>query len=234
MQQKKAWSDYASKKGLAFTRGTFFGPCTVEGIIEGYSLSCFSATQQNEDPRKNRELTVVQISIDAPFIDSVACGTAEVLSFLQSMESLTPHDVKVGQWNKKYHIRTRNKKAVDIYLTEERVKILTSILSMPNAHVIILMDEGEAVFRFETANPLKEAKQLDTVVSKLVSRIHKLQPTEEEAVKLAKITNATLLENAEAEEIERQKQAEKEAVTQEKAEEVVEKIEDPKEDPSTN
>jgi hypothetical protein len=180
IQQKKAWSAYAAKKGLTFTRGTFFGPCSMEGVLDDYNLSFFTATQVHEDSRKNRELTVGQINIYKPFVDSIACGTAEVLPFLQSLEGMSRHNVKNGKWNTKFHIFSGNKDAVDAYLTEERIKVLTSILSMPNAHVIIVMDEDEAAFRFETSNPLKEEKQLEVIVDKLIAKIKKLEPTEEE------------------------------------------------------
>lgn len=180
IQQKKAWREYAAKKGLTFTPNKFFEPASLEGVIDGYNVSFFTATQQNPDARKNRQLTVMQVNANETFVDGIVCCTAEMLPFLQSLEAITPHDLKVGKWNKKNHINTRNKKAVDAYLTEERVSVLSGILSMPNADILILLDNNEGVFRFETPNPLKNATQIDSVINKLIIRIKKLEPSEEE------------------------------------------------------
>lgn len=185
IQQKKAWSEYAAKKGLTFTRGTFFAPATMEGVVDGINLSFFTATQMHEDTRKNRQLTVVQVNVNEPFVDGIGFGTKEMLPFLQSLDAITVHDVKVGKWNKAHHIMSRNKKAIDAYLTEERVSIISGILDMPNADVLILLDDKEGVFRIETPNPLQNAQQIDKLVSKLFARIKKLQPDAQEAQALA-------------------------------------------------
>jgi len=180
IQQKKAWREYAAKKGLVFTPNKFFEPASMEGVIDGYNVSFFTAMQQNPDVRKNRQLTVMQVNANDGFVDGIACGTSEMLPFLQTLTAVSPHDVKVGKWDNKYHIRSRNKKAVDAFLTEERVTILSSILSMPNADILIILDDNEGIFRFETPNPLQEAKQIDNVINKLLARVKKLEPSADE------------------------------------------------------
>lgn len=185
MQQKNAWRKYANKKGLVFTPGKFFEPPMLEGIVDGYNVSFFTATQQNPDSRKNRQLTVMQLNANDSFVDGIACGTKEMLPFLQSLSLLTDHDVKVGKWNKEVHIRTRNKKAVDAFLTEERVTALNSILSMPNADILIILDDAEGMFRFETPNPLQDEKKIENLINKLIARVKKLQPSQEETQTLS-------------------------------------------------
>jgi hypothetical protein len=186
-QQKKAWKAYAEKKGLSFTHGTTFGPCEMEGIVDGYTLSFFTAVQQKSDSRKNRQVTVFQVDSHKPFVDGIACGTKEMNAFLQSLEALSPHDVKSSKWNKTYMIRSRNKKAVDAFLTDERAAILSSILSMPNADVIILLNNEIGTFRFETSNPLTEVEKIDSLINKLITKLNKLVPSEEEAGRLAEL-----------------------------------------------
>lgn len=187
IQQKQAWKEYAKKYGLTYTSGKFFAPPNMEGVIDGYNVSFFTAVQQNPDARKNRQLTVMQVNANTPFVDGIACGTAEMLPFLQSLELLTPHEVKEGTWNKKNHIRTRHKKAVDAFLTAERVHILNEILSMPNADIIVILDDSEGIFRFETPNPLNDAKKIDVVLHKLMTRIKKLEPSDTEEKSLETI-----------------------------------------------
>ena len=180
VQQKKAWKEYAKLKSLTFVENGFFESATVEGIVDGYGVSIFNALQQNPDARKNKQITVLQINANTTFVDGIACGTKEMFPFLQSLDALTPHDVKQSGWNKKHDIRTRNKSAVDQYLTEERVKILNNILSMPNTDVIVLLDGNEGMFRFETPNPLKDISQIETIIKKLLTRIKKLEPKDGE------------------------------------------------------
>lgn len=180
IHQKTAWRNFAKRHNLTFSSNKFFEPSSVEGVLDGYNISFFTAVQQNPDSRKNRQLTVMQITSNVAFVNGFACGTSEMLPFLQSLEAITPHDMTGKKWNKDYHIRSRNKAGVDIYLTEERVSILSSILSMPKADILLLLSEEEGVFRFETTNPLTDDKQIDVVVQKLLARIKKLEPTKEE------------------------------------------------------
>lgn len=180
IQQKNAWRNFAKKKGLVFTPNKFFEPPSLEGVINGYNISFFSATQQNPDSRKDRQVTVMQVNVNDSFVDGIACGTEQMLPFLQTLEAITPHDVKQGKWNKKFHIRTRNKKAVDAYLTEERIKALQSVLNMPNADILIILDDAEGMFRFETPNPFNDESTVENTLKKLFARIKVLQPSEDE------------------------------------------------------
>ncbi len=197
-QQKRAWRAYAKAKGLEFDNGTFFGPCTMDGVIGDYNVSFFTAVQQYEDDRKNRQLTVMQVTANFPFVDAVAAGTKMVLPFLQSLDATTPHNMEGKKWNKAYTIRSRNKPSVSAYLTDERVTILNQILSMPNADILILLDQQEGVFRFETFNPLKNEKQIDAVISKLIARIKKLQTSVEEQNRLSSLMSLGDQEEASA------------------------------------
>ena len=181
VQQKKAWKEYAKRKSLTFVENGFFDSATVEGIVDGYGVSLFNALQQNPDARKNKQITVLQINANTSFVDGIACGTKEMFPFLQSLDALTPHDVKEAGWNKQHDIRTRNKSAVDQFLTAERVKVLSNILSMPNTDVIVLLDSNEGMFRFETPNPLKDIQQIESIVTKLLGRVKKLEPKEGES-----------------------------------------------------
>ena len=177
-QQKKAWEDFAKRKQLVFKKGTFSGPCEVEGTIEGMNIALFTATQQKEDSRKNRQLTVLQLTCPRPFVDSLAAGTPEMLPFLNSLDLIKPHPVENSNWDKKnHHIYSRNKTDVDAYLTDERLKILGKLLSLGNADNLIVMEPEDVVFRFETSNPLTDVAKLDALVSKLIQAFKKLDPS---------------------------------------------------------
>jgi len=191
-KQKKAWADYAKRKGLVFTKGTFAGSCSMEGSIDGFNVSLFSATQQKEDSRKNRQLTVVQLILAKPFIDAIAAGTAEMLPFLNSMEALTPHSMESDKWDSKInHIFSRNKAAVDKFLTEERIVILNNILKLSNSDNLVVLTEEEGMFRFETSNPLTDVEKIEKLISKLMVNINKIQPDKKEVTAFKKLYKAT-------------------------------------------
>lgn len=189
-QQKRAWSTYAKKVGLVFNRGRFSEPCSMEGTLNEFNVSFFSAVQQKEDSRKNRQLTVMQFILPKPFIDALAVGTNEMLPFLNSMEELTPHAVESDKWNSKAnHMYSRNKASVDLFLTPERILILSNILKLANSDNIILLNPEEGLFRFETSNPLTEVEMIEKLVVKLMTLIKKLQPSPEEFSSFTKAMN---------------------------------------------
>jgi hypothetical protein len=180
-RQKKAWEAYAKRKGLTFTKGKFSSSCEMEGSIDGFHVSFFSATQQKEDSRKNRQLTVMQLTLPKPFVNAIGAGTAEMLPFLNSLSEVTPHPIESDKWDKKTnHLFSKNKKSVETFLTPERITILNNILKMKNSDNLILMEEEQGVFRFETSNPMTDVGTIDRLVSKLIASIRKLVPSEEE------------------------------------------------------
>lgn len=188
-RQKKAWAAYAKQKGLAFVKGRFSAPCGMEGTIDGVNVSFFTAVQQKEDSRKNRQLTVVQFILGKPFIEYIAAGTDEMLPFLNSLDLLTPHSLENSKWDSKtHHIYSRNKEAVNYFLTEERITILNNILKLSNSDNIVLLSSEEGVFRFETSNPLTDIDKIDKLVTKLIANIKKLYPSDEERKEFKKIT----------------------------------------------
>lgn len=190
-KQKKAWAAYAKNKGLTFKKGTFSGPCAMEGTVDGVNVSLFTAVQQKEDSRKNRQLTVVQLTLGKAFIDSIGAGTAEMLPFLNSLPTVTPHSLENEKWDSKVnHIYSRNKEAVNLYLTDERVAILNNILKLSNSDNIVLLDAEEGVFRFETFNPLTDDVKIDKLVSKLIVSINKLLPSKKEIESYKKLYKA--------------------------------------------
>lgn len=187
-KQKSAWAKYAKDKGLVYTKGTFSGPCMMEGTINDFSVSFFTAMQQKEDSRKNRQLTVVQLILSKSFIDMLAAGTQEMLPFLNSLDALTPHAIENEKWDSKHnHLFSKNKKAVENYLTDERIIILNNILKISNSDNFVILSDDQGLFRFETSNPLTDADKIDKLVTKLMINITKLRPDKDEAMKLKEL-----------------------------------------------
>ena len=180
MQQKDAWKKFALDKKINYKPGQFFSPCEMDGTIDGFAVSFFTGTQQDPDARKNRQLTIFEITDTRSYVDGLACGSPEMKSFLDMLDALSRHGVESANWDNKHTMFSRNKKSVDAYLTDTRLKIMNEMLKFPKSDVIIIMDKNQAVYRFETVNPLTDAKMIDDMLQKLFSRIKKLRPSEDD------------------------------------------------------
>ena len=187
-QQKKTWEAFAKKAGLKYMKGTFTGPCGVEGVLDGYDVSLFTAEQQNQDNRKNRKVTGLQINANEGFVDAIAAGTSEVRPFIKSLGGLSHHKIDDKKWNKSLTLFSRNKEAVDLFLTDERIDTIQKMLKIKNADVILLLDENEGGYRIETSNPLTDLVQLEKMVKATIARYKILSVTKEEKAALKKIT----------------------------------------------
>lgn len=177
IQQKQAWKTYAKKNGFNFTPNKFFEPAILEGTIDDYMVSFFTAVEQQEDSRKNRQITVAQVNANYAFSDGIGVGSAKMMPFLEALETIKPYEFSSSAWKKDNHIYVENHKAAKEFLSEERLKILTELLNFPKANVLILMDQNEGVFRFETTNPFHDEKKIDAFVTKVIARIEKLRPS---------------------------------------------------------
>ncbi|MCI5060563.1 MAG: hypothetical protein MRY79_05780 [Alphaproteobacteria bacterium] len=181
IQQKQAWRSYAAKHGLTYMPGRFFESPQMEGVIEGYNVSFFSATQMHEDSRKNRQRTVLQLNINNPMVNGLGAGTPEMLPFLKTLDILSAHDLKGREgWNASNALFSVHPEKIEAYLTPERLKALASILSIPNADILVLIEEEGGAVRIETGNPLESEKTVDALVKKLLARVKKLEIDEEE------------------------------------------------------
>jgi hypothetical protein len=162
----------------------------VEGVLEGYDVSLFTAEQQNNDSRKNRKVTGLQINANEGFVDTVAAGTSEVRPFIKSLGGLSNHKLESKQWDSNLTIFSRNQSAVRLFLTEERIDIIQKMLQIKSADVILLLDGNEGGYRIETSNPLTDLDQLEKMVKATISRYKKLSVTKEESAALKKLIKA--------------------------------------------
>lgn len=186
-KQKKVWAEFADKKGLMFQKGSFSSSCAMDGVIDGYQVSFFTAEQQNPDVRKRRKVTGMQINVTEGIVDSMAAATVEMLPFVKSLPGILAHKPQSKKWDKNHHLFVRNPEAVDAYLTDERADAVKKLLNMKNADVVLLIDDGEAVLRYETTNPMNDLALLEKVVKATLGRIDVLKVTKKERKALAKI-----------------------------------------------
>lgn len=189
--QKKTWEAFAKKFGLKYMRGTFTGPCAVEGVFDGYDVSLFTAEQQNQDSRKNRKVTGMQVNANEEFVDSVAIGSSGVRNFIKSIEGLSNHDMSGRKWSKDLTVFSNNKDAIDLFLTDERIEIINKMLGIKNADILLVFENSESIYRVETSNPLTDLDMLEKMLKTTIARYKKLSLSDEEKTKLKKLVKSS-------------------------------------------
>ena len=101
-------------------------------------------------------------------------------NFIDELTALRPFDTSTIDWESKYIFHARNNKSLNAFLTAERVKILKEMLAFPSADVLLVLDETEGIFRFETSSPMTNVEKITSTVDKLMSRLKKLRSTDAE------------------------------------------------------
>jgi len=190
-KQKKAWAAYAKKKGFTFDKGTFMGPAQMQGAIGKYELAFFTAERQDADVRKRRYVTVLEIQLPG-LVDGAAAGTSEMVPFLKTLTRLTPREIKSDKWNPAFRFFSHNDKAMDAYLTEERIEALSQILGTKvaqSADILIMFDGNEGLIRVETSDPLEHPAKIDRLVKHLLKNTQTLLPDDNEKKKLESWTS---------------------------------------------
>jgi len=197
-EQKKAWAAYAKKKGLKFDKGTLMGPGQMQGMVGKYELAFFTAERQDADVRKRRYVTVLEIQLPGGIIDGAAAGTSEMVPFLKTLTRLRPREIKSEKWNPAFRFFSRNDKAMDAYLSEERIAAMNEILSVQNADILILFDGNEGLVRIETPDPLQHPAKIDKIVKRLLKNIQSLIPEDEEKQRLNQLIDQQSAQRAAA------------------------------------
>lgn len=179
-RQKSAWERFARMHKMTYKRGGLMESPAVEGSIGQATVSVFSAQRQNEDERKNRMMSVVEISLPHGMIDGGAAGTSEMLPFMRTLNTLRPMDVEHERWDPTYTLMARNQDTVRGYLTPDRVEALAHILILKNADILVMFDGNQAVVRVETVDPMLQPAKLDKIIKRILADGEKLAVGEEE------------------------------------------------------
>ena len=175
LRQKKAWAAYAAKHGLTYSKGTFMGPASMEGIIRGYTVSFFTAERDNVDTRKRKLVSVLEIQFNEGLTDGCAAGTQQMAAFMKSLDLLHPYKPKVENWPSEYLVFVKTEEVMDGYLNADRADALKNILATRNADVVVLFNESEAVIRLETSDPMQDAGKIDKIVDRLLNYADRLK-----------------------------------------------------------
>lgn len=188
-RQKETWRAFAAKHKFTYTAGKMMGPPSLEGFIDKYGVSFFTAERQAPDVRDRRFVTVVEITCPEGFIEAAVAGTSEMVPFMESLPNLSPMLAEMDpatkeKWDDKNRIFARNRDAVRLYLTPERMTHLAALLGTRNADVIVLFDDTQALVRLETSDPILDADKAEKVIKRLILHAQGMRITKQERAEI--------------------------------------------------
>lgn len=173
-KQKKSWKGFADKYKLTYQPTGFLNTPTVTGQIEDFRFNMFPGTQETDDVRGQRYLTVIELELGPGMPVAGVLGTGEMATFINTLNFRESYVPELKGWKREYIVRTRDVDALKQYLTDERLKVLCSVFQMKNSVSIYLFDSVEAVLRIETSDPLVDATHLDKIIKTLMAVCKKL------------------------------------------------------------
>ncbi len=179
-KQKQAWQALATRHKMTFTAGKLMGSPMLDGFIENYRVSFFTAERQAPDVRARRFVTVVEIVFPEGIINGIAAGTKEMVTFMDTLTNLSPMAVTSDKWDASWRLYGRNRDAVRQYLTPARMDHLAQLLSTRNADIIIIFDETQGVVRLETSDPILDPVKAEKVILRLIRHSQGLAITKQE------------------------------------------------------
>ncbi len=191
-RQKKAWQEFSVKHSMTYAAGRFMGPPTLDGFIDKYRVSFFTAERQSPDVRTRRFVTVVEIVFPEGVINGAALGTTEMVPFMESLSNLSPMPITHEKWDASYRAFARNRDAVRMYLTPARLDHVIQLLSTRNADVIVIFDENQGVVRVETSDPILDPVKAEKVILRLIKH--------SQGLRISKQERAEIMERAAADE----------------------------------
>lgn len=185
-RQKRAWKAFAEKYKLRYVPGRMMQSPEMDGTIEDYKFNFFTGEHVTPDIRATRKMTGVEITL-ASSIPTEGCvasgGMIPLLKSLNYKVEITPQH---ESWSKAYSAQGVNRNALEAYLTDERVQVLTKLMQITNVWLIFVFRDGRALLRLDTPNPLDTPEQLDKLVKILIkaAKVLELKAGEAQTIKL--------------------------------------------------
>ncbi|HEY8189405.1 MAG TPA: hypothetical protein VIF12_01880, partial [Micavibrio sp.] len=123
--QKAAWKAYAKKMKLNYQEGQgLLSSPILSGSLGAYGFALFSEEIQTSDARGRRFNTVIEIALRQSMPITGVIGTesmAPAINNLALRQTMSPAD---SDWNNAWLIRTNNVKAMEQFLTTDRIETL--------------------------------------------------------------------------------------------------------------
>lgn len=163
--QKRAWQNFAKKRGLAYRSDGFLKSATVTGKTDGYDFYLSSEERATPDIRGRKFVTVAQwtLPIKMPTTGIVASG--DYRDFAAAMTAPALPLVYDGWEAGKVAAKSDLPDLLTAYFTPERLRVLDTLMKQKGVSVLFLFDPVSAYVRLETGDPMLKTEQLDKLVA---------------------------------------------------------------------
>lgn len=202
VKQKRAWKAYAEKHDLRYQSDALMQSPRLDGVLDGYTVSLFSAEHTRGDARRARKLTAIEVQLtsEMPFDGAIASeGMVDVVKSMTFKDEVKP-DSK--GWKSTLIAATDHKAAMQRYLTPKRLKALYALMKIKNAWVILAFRNDMVLLRIDTPYALENSDKVDELLNRMikVAKALELDKGEGASLKTAKIKqqNQTLDDNTDA------------------------------------
>ncbi len=173
--QKRAWADFAKRRGLECNPVTYFKSVIVRGKIGPYGFYLASEQRDSADLRGRTFVTVVQFEISGhmPAPGVVASG-----HYREYANTLTVRDVlsidHPGFTGDRVVARADDAARVAPYFTAERLRVLEALMKQKGVSVLFLFDIDVIFLRLETEDPMLKPGQLDKTIDGILPMLQVL------------------------------------------------------------
>ena len=175
LKQKQAWKFYAEKRKMRFHSTGLLQTPSMSGSVDGYSVSVFASEHSELDNRSNRKLTAIEVMMQTsiPFaIGAASGGMTQVLKVMEFRHEFRP---PVKGWEDSYAMMTNDVKMAQLYLTEDRMKKIVSLMNIDRAWIIFVFYAEHGVLRLDTPLPVDNPKELDVLIKQLINAAKALE-----------------------------------------------------------
>ena len=167
-RQRQAWSAYAKRKHLRYKQNGNLDSPEMNGTIGAYTVSLFTGEHIADDRRNTRKLTAIEVQLSSvmPVEGGIASGgLVDIVREVSFKEEYRP---KHERWDKSYIVSADSRGAMEIYLTKERLDVLTDLMAMKSAWTILIFKGDMTLLRIDTPDPLDNRKKLESLIAKVL------------------------------------------------------------------
>ena len=168
-RQKQAWARYAAKHKMRYKPGTTFDSPSINGVVDGYTVSLFTGEHASKDGRVSRKMTAIEVKLFSvmPFGGALASGgMVDVVSSLSFREE---YKADRPGWKQSNIIAADSAAAIQEYAKPERLDALIDLMNINNAWVVVLFKENLMLLRLDTPYPLDTDAKIDELIQKMIA-----------------------------------------------------------------
>lgn len=167
-KQKIAWRAYAEKRKLKYEGGGFYVSPRITGVIDGYAISAFTGDHTQFDPKLQRRLTGIEVTLKTCLEGRTALATGGMVQIISLLTLPNQYKPEIKGWDDSYSIQSLEQAVAAAYFTPERLNAILSLTKIKNLWVVVVFLDGQGFLRIDIADPISDQKRLDILLKKML------------------------------------------------------------------